>query len=154
MLPVEFRLLASGSSRESDMLEYPVFGGLPSPDVPPWRMKSPTWVRLNSSSAALRLRWRMKKNKPMPMPAMATTPTTTPAAIPATFVLEPPSDLLPLAASGDSVCCWLDGMVTTTVVPGAMLVETAAPLGAFVVEGEAVVLDAAALELELASSPT
>jgi hypothetical protein len=35
-----------------------------------------------------------------------------------------------------------------------MLVETAAPLGAFVVEGEAVVLDAAALELELASSPT
>jgi hypothetical protein len=155
MLPVEFRLFASGSSRESDMLEYPVFGGLPSPEVPPWRMKSPTWVRLKSSSAALRLRWRMKKNNPMAIPATATTPTTTPAAIPATFVLEPPSDLLPVAPSGDWVCCSLDGIVTTTVVPGAMLVETAPPVGAFVVEGAAVVLGAAALdELELAVSST
>jgi hypothetical protein len=34
-----------------------------------------------------------------------------------------------------------------------MLVETAAPLGALVVEGAAVVLDAAALELELESPP-
>jgi len=43
------------------------------------------------------------------------------------------------------------------VVPGAMLVETAPALGAFVVEdeGAAVVLDAGAdaLELELDSSP-
>lgn len=134
-----------------------MFGGLPSPDVPPWRIKSPTWVRLNSSSAALRLRLRMKKKRPMPMPATATTPTTTPAAMPATFVLEPPPELFPLEASGDSVCCWLDGMVTTTVVPGAMLVDTAAPVleGGSVVAGDDVVLDAdaLALALELDESP-
>ena len=57
-------------------------------------------------------------------------------------------------ARDSAAACWLDGMVTTTVVPGAMLVETAAPLGAFVVEGAGVVLDAAALELELAESST
>jgi len=136
------------------MFEYPVLGGLPSPDVPPWRMKSPTWVRLYSSSAALRLRWRRKKNRPMAMPATATTPTTTPAAIPATFVPDPPLDFSAVASSGEPVCCWLDGMVTTTVVPGAILVETAALAGASVVAGADVVLEADAdAELELDSSP-
>jgi hypothetical protein len=93
----------------------------------------------------------MKKNSPIPIPATATTPTTTPAAMPATLVLDPPSDLALGEASGASVCCWLDGIVTTMVVPGAMLVDTAAlSAGAEVIDDdEAVVLDAAALELEL-----
>lgn len=75
--------------------------------------------------------------------------------MPATLVLDPLSELAPEEGSGASVCCWLDGMVTTTVVPGAMLVETAAlSVGAGVVadDGE-LVLDAEAdadeeLELE------
>jgi hypothetical protein len=94
----------------------------------------------------------MKKNSPIPIPATATTPTTTPAAMPATLVLDPPSDLALGEASGASVCCWLDGIVTTIVVPGAMLVDTAAlSAGAEVIDDddEAVVLDAAVLELAL-----
>lgn len=115
-------------------------------------MKSLTWVRLYSSSSALRLRWRIKKNSPIAIPATATTPTTTPAAMPATLVLDPPSDFALEEASGASVCCWLDGIVTTMVVPGAMLVDTAGlSSGAAVIEDDAaeVVLDEAALELEL-----
>lgn len=126
-----------------------MFGGLPSPVVPPWRMKSVTCVRLYSSSAALRLRWRMKKNRPMAIPATATTPTTTPAAMPATLGEEPPlSDSAELEGSGASVCCWLEGMVTTTVVPGATLVEIAADSGAAVVDDEAAVVDDDDEELE------
>lgn len=74
----------------------------------------------------------------MAIPATATTPTTTPAAMPATLVLDPLLELAPEEGSGASVCCWLDGMVTTTVVPGAMLVETAAlsVVGAGVVDDD------------------
>jgi len=94
----------------------------------------------------------MKKNKPIAIPATATTPTTTPAAIPATLVLDPPLDLAVADASGASVCCWLDGIVTTIVVPGAMLVDTAAlsASGAAVVDDddELVVVEGEALELE------
>ena len=99
----------------------------------------------------------MKKNNPMAIPATATTPTTTPAAIPATLVPEPPSDMALGAASGASVCCWIDGIVTTIVVPGAMLVDTAAlSSGAAVTEDDAevAVFDGTALELELLESPS
>jgi hypothetical protein len=93
----------------------------------------------------------MKKNNPIAMPARATTPTTTPAAMPATLVLEPPPDLGSADASGASVCCWLDGMVTTIVVPGAMLVDTAALCddGGEVVDDPELVVDGDELELEL-----
>jgi len=56
------------------------------------------------------------------MAATATTPTTTPTAMPT--VLEPP-DLCPGVADADCVdCVWLAACVTTTVLPGVILVTT------------------------------
>lgn len=97
-------------------------------------MKSETWLeRLYSCSARCFLLLRMKKKAPTAIAMRTRTPTTTPAAIPATFVSEPESselfsssssgerlwrDLSASALSGAGVC------VTTTVVPGATLVMT------------------------------
>ena len=75
--------------------------------------------------------------------------------MPATLVLEPLSELDPEEGSGASVCCWLDGIVTTTVVPGAMLVDTAALsiVGAAVVDDDESAVFDADEELELEPEP-
>lgn len=162
MLPALFLLPASGSNRESDMLLYAVGGGLSS-SLPP-RMKLEIWFdRLYSSSAACLRLCRSQKTRPAINAAAATTPTTTPAAMPPTF-----GELLcsGLGDGGeDSPLCCDAGIVTTIVLPGPTLVTTEAEAvvddvkeDTGVVAGVGAVLaaavdDEAADELELESLP-
>lgn len=96
MLPLLTLLCAITGSRRASEPEYPPLlpGGLPGKNV-----LMAAFRRCFSSSSLFRLR-RMKKKMPPMMPATATTPTTTPAAMPAVLV-DPP--LLPLDLPGVGV---------------------------------------------------
>ena len=85
-------------------------------------MKSATWFRLYSVSAACLLRCLSQKNRPATIDITATTPTTTPAAIGAMLVEPPESD----SAVGDAelVDSTEAGLVITMVLPGDTLVTT------------------------------
>jgi len=117
MLPSLCRLciMASGSNRASGP------AGILA-DLPPAKKSAPLCFWNPASSAFLLLRLRMKKIAPT-IAIMATTPTTTPAAMPATLG---PDDLLSLLDEAEELvdCAALPDSVTTTVLPGATLVMT------------------------------
>ena len=126
MLPSLCRLciITDGSRRESDIEEL-LIGGLISPpntsDVLLWY----------ASSTALRFRFLRKMNKPPAMAQIATTPTTTPAAMPAVLG---PFDFFSVSTAGGAALVW-PGAVTTTVLArvivegGSFLVESGSALG-------------------------
>ena len=86
-------------------------------------MKSATCVFLYSSSAAFRLLCLIQKNSPVMMAIKATTPTTTPPAMAATFVEPPESDFCAEAVP-EALVAGDAGLVTTIVRPGDTSVTT------------------------------